>query len=149
LRPNPRTGERGLEAAPSHPIDFGASGHPEGIPGLASGAVKAIARGVAAQFGIEIVHLPAQELPRHLKAWGVAAGLTLADVSLRCGIDQPALSRLENGYTRNPTLDTLRCYATAVGQRLVLSTDDIRDVRPSDAGRTVPKQGGVRKKKAP
>jgi len=32
-----------------------------------------------------------------------AAGLTLAGVSARCGIDQPALSRLENGHTPNPT----------------------------------------------
>src|SRR5262249_48239026 len=36
-----------------------------------------------------------------------AAGLTLADVSTCCGIDQPAPSRLENGHTPNPTLDTL------------------------------------------
>jgi transcriptional regulator with XRE-family HTH domain len=33
--------------------------------------------------------------------------LTLADVSARCGIDRPALSRLENGHTPNPALETL------------------------------------------
>jgi transcriptional regulator with XRE-family HTH domain len=33
--------------------------------------------------------------------------MTLAEVSARCGIDQPVLSRLENGHTPNPTLDTL------------------------------------------
>ena len=44
-----------------------------------------------------------------------AAGLTLAEVSRRCGIDQPALSRLENGHNKNPTLDTLWRYAAAVG----------------------------------
>ncbi|MGO9301876.1 MAG: helix-turn-helix domain-containing protein [Acidimicrobiales bacterium] len=30
--------------------------------------------------------------------------MTLAEVSARCGIGQPALSRLENGHSQNPTL---------------------------------------------
>ncbi len=59
-----------------------------------------------------------------------AAGLTLAEVSRRCGIDQPALSRLENGRNKNPTLDTLWRYAAAVGLRLVLTTEAVRDTRP-------------------
>jgi hypothetical protein len=32
-------------------------------------------------------------------------GFTLAEVSRRCGIDQPALSRLETGHNKNPTLE--------------------------------------------
>ena len=60
-----------------------------------------------------------------------AAGLTLAEVSRRCGIDQPALSRLETGHNKNPTLDTLWRYAAAVGRRLVLTTEAIRDTRPT------------------
>ena len=62
-----------------------------------------------------------------------AAGLTLAEVSRRCGIDQPALSRLENGHNKNPTLDTLWRYAAAVGRRLVLTTEVIRDTRPAQS----------------
>jgi transcriptional regulator with XRE-family HTH domain len=58
-----------------------------------------------------------------------AARLTLAEVSRRCGIDQPALSRLENGHNKNPTLDTLWRYAAAVGLRLVLTTEATRDLR--------------------
>ena len=58
------------------------------------------------------------------------AKLTLAEVSQRSGIDQPALSRLENGHNKNPTLDTLWRYAAAVGRRLVLTTETIRDTRP-------------------
>lgn len=58
-----------------------------------------------------------------------AAGLTLAEVSRRCGIDQPALSRLENGHNKNPTLHTLWRYAAAVGRRLVLTTEAIRGQR--------------------
>ena len=75
--------------------------------------------------------------------------MTLADVSARCGIDQPALSRLENGHTPNPTLDTLWRYAAATGKRLVLSAEDILDTRPppSKAARPVPKKATARKKK--
>jgi transcriptional regulator with XRE-family HTH domain len=59
-----------------------------------------------------------------------ADGLTLAEVSRRCGIDQPARFRLETGHNKNPTLDTLWRYAAAVGRRLVLTTEAIRDRRP-------------------
>jgi transcriptional regulator with XRE-family HTH domain len=55
--------------------------------------------------------------------------LTLADVSARCDIDQPALSRLENGHTPNPTLDTLWRYAAALGKRLVLTAEDVAEAR--------------------
>jgi transcriptional regulator with XRE-family HTH domain len=52
----------------------------------------------------------------------------LADVSARCGIDQPALSRLENGHTPNPTLDTLWLYVVALGKRLVLTVEAMADI---------------------
>ena len=73
----------------------------------------------------------------------------MAEVSARCGIDQPALSRLENGHTPNPTLDTLWRYAAAVGKRLVLSAEDISEARPvsSNAGDHRPKKAAARKKK--
>ena len=51
-----------------------------------------------------------------------ATGLTPALAYRRCGIDQPALSRLEIEHKKNPTLDTLSRYAAAVGRRLVLPT---------------------------
>src|SRR4051812_25499947 len=46
------------------------------------------------------------------------AGLSLADVTSRSGIDAPALSRLENGQNPNPTLATLSRYAQALGKRI-------------------------------
>jgi hypothetical protein len=46
------------------------------------------------------------------------AGLSLAEVSLRSGIDSPALSRLENGLNPNPTLATLARYAHALRKRI-------------------------------
>src|SRR5260370_36923036 len=79
------------------------------------GPEELIASGAAARLGLNVIHFPAQELLQHLKASREAAGLTLADLSTRCGIDQPALSRLENGHTSNPTLDTLSPYAAAGG----------------------------------
>ncbi len=56
-----------------------------------------------------------------LKKAREAAGLTLAAVSKRTGMDQATLSRLENGRQPNPTVDTLWRYARAVGRRLVLT----------------------------
>ena len=75
--------------------------------------------------------------------------MTLADLSGRCGIDQPALSRLENGHTPNPTLDTLWRYAAAAGKRLVLSAEDIPDTRSvkSNARRSPSKNAAARKRK--
>ena len=46
------------------------------------------------------------------------AGLSLAEMTLRSGIDAPALSRLENGQNPNPTLATLSRYAQALGKRI-------------------------------
>jgi Helix-turn-helix len=58
-------------------------------------------------------------------------GLTPAEVSRRGRSDQPVLSRLESGHSKNPTFDTLWRYAAAVGRRLFLTTEAIRDTRPA------------------
>ena len=60
-----------------------------------------------------------------LKRIREAAGLSLADVAERSGIDKAALSRLENGVHDNPTVETLARYATAVGKRLTWSIQDL------------------------
>ena len=56
-----------------------------------------------------------------LKKARLAAGLTLAAVSKRTGMDQATLSRLETGRQPNPTIDTLWRYANAVGRQLVVT----------------------------
>ncbi len=89
------------------------------------GPEELIASGAAARLGLNVLYAPAQELLAGLKRAREAAGLTLAEVAERCGIDQPALSRLENGHNPNPTVDTLWKYAAALGKRLVLSTEDL------------------------
>jgi transcriptional regulator with XRE-family HTH domain len=98
---------------------------------LLSPRIILIATGEAARLGLDVIHPPAQDLLRELKASREAAGLTLAEVSARCGIDQPALSRLENGHTQNPTIETLWRYAAGVGKRLVLSAEDVTGTRPA------------------
>jgi transcriptional regulator with XRE-family HTH domain len=65
-----------------------------------------------------------------LKQERLRAGLSLADVSKRSGIDSAALSRLENGQQPNPTLDTLYRYAAAVGKQIVWS---FRNAQPRSA----------------
>lgn len=60
-----------------------------------------------------------------LKKAREAAGLSLADVSERSGIDKAALSRLENGVHDNPTVETLMRYATAIGKKLVWTLQDV------------------------
>jgi DNA-binding XRE family transcriptional regulator len=60
-----------------------------------------------------------------LKKAREAAGLSLADVAEKSGIDKAALSRLENGVHDNPTVDTLMRYAAAVGKKLVWTLQDL------------------------
>lgn len=113
------------------------------------GPEELIARGAAVQLGLNVIHFPAQELLRRLKESRESAGLTLADVSARCGIDQPALSPLENGHSPNPTVDTLWRYAAALGKRLVMSTEEIKNSPPAPAtpGRTGRRKVAIRRKK--
>lgn len=59
-----------------------------------------------------------------LRAAREAAGLSLADVRERTGMDRSAIAKLENGVRDNPTLDTLIRYADAVGKRLVVTLAD-------------------------
>ena len=50
-------------------------------------------------------------------------GLSLADVSEKAGITRRAISRIEDGWNSNPTLDTLYRYASAVGLHIRLKAD--------------------------
>ena len=102
-----------------------------------------IASGEGANFDLHGEYRALRPFVEEIKRAREAAGLTLAEVSRRCGIDQPALSRLETGHNKNPTLDTLWRYAAAVGRRLVLTTEAIRDTRP---GYSKPKRTAAARK---
>ena len=71
-------------------------------------------------------------LIHELKQARAAAGLTLAALSKRTGMDQATLSRLENGRQPNPTVDTLWRYARAVGRQLVLAHADRGAANPAN-----------------
>jgi hypothetical protein len=90
-----------------------------------------IASGEGANLDVHGEYRQLRPFVEGLKHAREAAGLTLAEVSRRCGIDQQALSRLETRHSKNPTLDTLWLYAAAVGRRLVLTTEAIGDTRPA------------------
>jgi len=51
-------------------------------------------------------------------------GLSLQQLSDLTGISRPALSRIESGHNRNPTLNTLLRIAKALGKEIVVSLHD-------------------------
>jgi transcriptional regulator with XRE-family HTH domain len=51
-------------------------------------------------------------------------GVTLAELERRTGIDQAALSRIENAKNPNPTLDTLYRVALALGKMICFTFQD-------------------------
>ena len=59
-----------------------------------------------------------------LKAERQAQGLSLSEIELRSGLAKSKLSRLENDPDCNPTLTTLRRYATALGKQLSVRLTD-------------------------
>jgi hypothetical protein len=60
-----------------------------------------------------------------LKKAREAAGLSLAEVAERSGIEVAALSELERGFDFNPTASTLARYAAALGKRLTWTLQDL------------------------
>ena len=67
-------------------------------------------------------------------------GLSLTDVSERSGLTRAVVSRLENGWKLNPTLETLFRYAEALGADLRLTMD-----APADPAPETRKPGGKRR----
>jgi transcriptional regulator with XRE-family HTH domain len=88
---------------------------------LLGGEGKLVASPFLAEFG------------RALRAERERLGLSLSEVSELCGIEKGALSRLENGLNANPTLDTLRRYAQALGKAIGLRLADPEDGPPPSA----------------
>jgi DNA-binding XRE family transcriptional regulator len=66
-----------------------------------------------------------RDLTVKLRQMRESRGLSLTDVSERSGMTRAAISKLENGWNANPTLDTLYRYATALGANIKLSVEEI------------------------
>src|SRR5205823_14519367 len=67
------------------------------------------------------LYLAIQQLLHDLKKARESAGLSLADVAERTGMDKAVLSKLENGQHGIRTLPSLARYSQAVGLKLVFS----------------------------
>ena len=67
------------------------------------------------------LYLEIQQLLHDLKKARASAGLSLADLAQRTGMDKSVLSKLENGQHGIPTLPSLARYAHAVGLQLAFS----------------------------
>src|SRR5215210_5126455 len=86
-------------------------------------------------------------LVKELRAAREAAGLSLADLAGRTGMDKAFLSRLETGKQGNPTMDTVARYAQALGKRVEFAIRDL-EPRPGDsaaANGTAPANGAAGK----
>ncbi len=59
-------------------------------------------------------------------------GLSLAGVSERSGLTRAAISRLENGWNLNPTLETLSRYAAALGAQIGFTVTPAPALPPSE-----------------
>jgi ribosome-binding protein aMBF1 (putative translation factor) len=67
------------------------------------------------------LYLEIQQLLHDLKQARAAAGLSLADLAERTGMDKAVLSKMENGQHGIPTLPSLARYAQAVGLHLAIA----------------------------
>jgi len=76
-------------------------------------------------------YLKIKALMHRLKESREQAGLSLADMADRTGMDRAALSRLENGRQPNPTLATVTRYALALGKQIGWTVSDLRPARKS------------------
>jgi ribosome-binding protein aMBF1 (putative translation factor) len=59
-----------------------------------------------------------------LRAVREAKGLSLTDMMERTKIDRATISKLETGKIPNPTYQTIRDYASALGKRVVWTVED-------------------------
>ncbi len=74
-----------------------------------------------------------KNLLRDLCKMRIDHGLTQEVVAERMGVTQPSVSQFER-YDANPTLDTVRRYAMAVGARLSTTVIDDTDKDPRSRG---------------
>ncbi len=60
-----------------------------------------------------------------LRRLRLAGGLTQAQIAKRSGLRLETISKLELGKIRNPTLDTLDKYASALGTKIVYRLETV------------------------
>lgn len=80
------------------------------------------------------MYFDVQQALQALKDERKRAGLSIATVAARSGLDRAAVSRLENGKQDNPTVATLMRYAAALGKRFVWSYETLTATDTSSNG---------------
>lgn len=64
--------------------------------------------------------------------------MSLTDVSERSGLTRQAISRLENGWNNNPTLETLYRYALALDAGVTLGVEEFEPEGDEEGPETAP-----------
>jgi DNA-binding XRE family transcriptional regulator len=88
------------------------------------GPDELIDRGELDELVPQAQYIELRALTVRLRALRQGMGLSLTDLSERTGLTRAAISRLENGWNLNPTLETLFRYTEALGVGLRFSVDE-------------------------
>lgn len=81
------------------------------------------------------MYFDVQQALQALKDERKRAGVSIATVAARSGLDRAVVSRLENGKQDNSTVATLMRYAAALGKRFVWSYDNLTATNTSGNGK--------------
>jgi transcriptional regulator with XRE-family HTH domain len=98
------------------------------------GPDELIDRGELDELVPQAQYLAVRVLGARMREIREGLGLSLTDVSERSGLTRAVVSRLENGWKLNPTLETLYRYSEALGADLHLTieapADPAAETRP-------------------
>ncbi len=101
------------------------SSDPLSSPLVGPGPDELVATGEIDEPVSQGAFLELSNLMAKLKDRRTVMGLSLADVSERSGLTRQAISRLENGWNVNPTLDTLYRYSLSLDAGITLGLEEI------------------------
>jgi DNA-binding XRE family transcriptional regulator len=96
------------------------------------GPDELIDRGEIDELVPQALYIELRALMVRLRGVREQLGLSLTDLSERTGLTRAAISRLENGWNLNPTLETLFRYTEALGVGLKFAVDE--PARPENGG---------------
>ncbi len=91
---------------------------------LASEKYEVLAAARESKAAYDAIAPELREVLKLLKAERQTQGLSLAEIESRSGLAKSKLSHLEDDPESNPTLSTLRRYATALGKKLSVRLTD-------------------------
>jgi DNA-binding XRE family transcriptional regulator len=88
------------------------------------GPDELIDRGELDELVPQAQYIALRALTVRLRELRERTGLSLTDLSERTGLTRAAISRLENGWNPNPTLETLFRYVEPLGVRIKFVLDE-------------------------